>query len=234
MMRGFGEHALIRDALPDWVAVVFGLVTQLGDTWFLAVLLLVLFWYAIPSRRDVAFVVGAWFAGIGLYRGLKVTLAFPRPAEPPLAPESLPVVVDTVYELTAFASGYGFPSGHAVNTTVVYFGLASVLAVSTVRRRYAAAATIVAAVCAARVVLGLHYLVDVLAGVALALALLFGIREIADRHSLDPAIVAFGTAIPLATFYVVASEAEFESIVLLAAAAVGFVSWRRYGSDAAR
>ncbi|AGB17712.1 PAP2 superfamily protein [Halovivax ruber XH-70] len=230
MTRGIGEHALVNELLPDWLAVVFGVLTQLGDIWFLSLLLASLFLLDTPSRSGVAFVGGAWFAGLGLYRGLKELLAWPRPTAMPLDPEALPGVVETIYELTAFAGGYGFPSGHATSTTIVYVGLASVLTVSTARRRYAAAGTVVALVCLARIVLGLHYLVDVVAGVTLALTLLFGVRALADHRSLDRATVAFAVAIPLAGFYFVTSGAELEAVLILAASLAGLVGWRRYDS----
>lgn len=230
MSRGIGEHALI-ETLPDWLAFVFALVTQLGDVWFLAVLLLWLFWYAIPSREEIVVIGGAWFAGLGLYRGLKVLIAAPRPPSPPLEPTGFPVAIATVYELTAFASGYGFPSGHAVNATVVYVGLASVLTVSTARRRYAAAGGIVTAVCVARVVLGLHYVVDVVAGVGVGLAVLGLLRALVARRPADPVAIAFAFAIPLSLLYVAVSAAELEAVALLAASVVTFVAWRRRGAD---
>ncbi|ELZ10909.1 phosphoesterase PA-phosphatase-related protein [Halovivax asiaticus JCM 14624] len=229
MTRGIGEHALVNELLPDWLAVVFGIFTQLGDIWLLSLLLASLFLLDTPSRSGVAFVGGAWFAGLGLYRGLKDLLAWPRPSAMPLDPNPAGVV-ELVYEVTAFAGGYGFPSGHATSTTIVYVGLASVLTVSTARRRYTAAGTVVALVCLARIVLGLHYLVDVVAGVTLALTLLFGARALADHRSLDRATVAFAVAIPLAGFYLVTSGAELEAVLILAASLAGLVGWRRYDS----
>lgn len=231
MTRGVGEHALIGETLPDWLAVLFGLVTQLGDTWFLVVLLAVLFWRATPSRSGVAFVAGAWLAGIGLYRGLKETFALPRPQATPLDPDALPVGIETVYELTAFGAGYGFPSGHAVNSTVVYVGLATVCIGVSVRRRYGIAATVVAAVCASRIVLGLHFLVDVVVGAGLALGLLAGIRAIGRWVDADAPTVAFATAIPFAGYYAIASAGTGESIGLLVAAAAGLAGWHRYGAS---
>lgn len=231
MTRGIGEHALVNELLPDWLAVVFGVLTQLGDIWLLSLLLASLFLLAVPSRSDVAFVGGAWVAGLGLYRGMKELLAWPRPTAMPLDPH-FSGVVETIYELTAFSAGYGFPSGHATGTTLVYVGLASVLTVSTARRRYAAAGTIVAVVCLTRVALGLHYLVDVVTGVTLALALLFGIRALADRRSLDRVTVAFAVATPLAAFYLVLSAAELKAILVLAAAVVGLVGSSQFGGRA--
>ncbi|WP_247730404.1 phosphatase PAP2 family protein [Halovivax limisalsi] len=230
MTRGVGEHALIRETLPDWLAVLFGLVTQLGDTWFLLVLLAVLFWRARPSRSGVAFVTGAWLAGIGLYRGLKVTLALPRPAATPLDPQTLPTAVETLYQLTAFGAGYGFPSGHAVNSTVVYVGLATVWTACTVRRRYGVAGAIVLGVTTSRIVLGLHFLVDVVVGAGLALGLLAGIRALGRHVGSDTPTVAFATAVPFAGFYAVASGGTLESIALAVAAVGGLIGWRRYRS----
>lgn len=69
----------------------------------------------------------------------------------------------------ALEDGYGFPSGHAANTTAVYLMLAAVtvIAVRTTWVRVTAAAVAVAvsvAVGVSRVVLGVHSPTDVLAG----------------------------------------------------------------------
>ncbi|MFC3959754.1 phosphatase PAP2 family protein [Halovivax cerinus] len=232
MTRGVGEHALVNELLPDWLAVVFGVLTQLGDIWLLSILLATLFVLGIPSRTDVAFVGGAWLAGLSAYRGLKELLAWPRPTATPLDPGSLPGVVETVYELTAFSAGYGFPSGHATSTTVVYVGLASVLTVSSARRRYAVAGAIVGVVCLARIVLGLHYVVDVVAGVALALSLLLGIRMLAGRRSLDRATAAFAVAVPIGVCYLLTSAAEPKAVLVLAASVAGLLGWRLYDEAA--
>jgi len=86
-----------------------------------------------------------------------------------------------VYSATAFSDGYGFPSGHATVSTVVYVGLASILTIWDQRRRYFVAGVVVAVVSFTRLALGLHYLVDVLAGMALGGTVLVTTRYLLER-----------------------------------------------------
>ncbi|MFP8953046.1 phosphatase PAP2 family protein [Natrialbaceae archaeon A-arb3/5] len=231
MSRGVGEFELVQGQIPDWLAVGIALLTQLGDIWFLAVLLAVLFWIDTARRTEIAAVAGAWVAGMGLYKGLKELFGFPRPEQPLLDAELLPWLVQPIYEATAFATGYGFPSGHAVNTTIVYFGLAYVLQVSTPRRRFTGAAALVAAVSFSRVALGVHYLVDVVVGVAVGAALLLVARGLVTRLSADGPSVTFGLAIPLGAFFVLASRAHVDSVLILAVALGAFVGWNVFGAE---
>ncbi len=226
MSRGIGEFGPLQEAIPEWLAVIIALLTQLGDIWFLALVVAAFYWYGTPSRDAIAAVGGIWLAGMGLYKGLKEIFGFPRPEEALLDAALLPFGIEQLYELTAYASGYGFPSGHAVNTTIVYFGLAHVLTVSTRPRRYAVAATLVAIVSFSRVALGVHYLVDVVVGVAVGLALLSVVRGFADTVGPDPATVSLAFAIAFGTFFLVASNATTESIVLLGAALGAFAGWQ--------
>lgn len=216
MTRGVGVLEAIQGAVPDWLALFLALLTQLGDVWFLALVLASLYWFDTPRRDGIGAVAGLWLAGIGLYRGLKEVFAFPRPDQPLLEPELAPGLVRPLYEATALATGYGFPSGHAVNTTVVYFGLATVLAVSTRRRRFAAAGTIVTIVCFTRVALGVHYLVDVVAGVAAGALLLGGARAFANRRSADWTTVSFSLAVVFGAFFLVVSAFDPDAILVLA------------------
>ncbi|WP_254864452.1 phosphatase PAP2 family protein [Halovivax gelatinilyticus] len=224
--RGIGEFGPLQEAIPEWLAVIIALCTQLGDIWFLALVITVFYWYGTPSRDAVAALGGVWLAGMGLYKGLKHIFEFPRPDEPLLDAELLPLGIQQLYELTAFAGGFGFPSGHAVNTTIVYFGLAHILTVSTRPRRYAVAAGLVTLVSFSRVALGVHYLVDVVVGVAVGLSLLYVVREFTTFRGPDSATVSLTFAVPFGVFYVVASNADIESVVILGAALGGFAGWQ--------
>ncbi|ELY93055.1 phosphoesterase PA-phosphatase-related protein [Natrialba chahannaoensis JCM 10990] len=226
MSRGIGEFGPIQEYIPEWAAVIIALLTQLGDIWFLALVLTVAYWVGSPNRDDIGAVAGVWLAGMGLYKGLKEIFGFPRPDQPLLDPELLPFGVQQLYEATAFASGYGFPSGHAVNTTIVFFGLASVLTVSTRRRRFAVAAGLVATVSFCRVALGVHYLVDVVAGVAVGALLLLAVQALASRQGVDRPTIAFAAAIVFSGFFVTTSDAMMESILILAASLGAFAGWQ--------
>jgi undecaprenyl-diphosphatase len=79
----------------------------------------------------------------------------------------------TFDQVLAVATGGSFPSGHAMNSTIVYgtlFALSALAWSRPVRRRVATAASaLVAAIAASRVYLGVHYPSDVVVGVLLGL-----------------------------------------------------------------
>jgi undecaprenyl-diphosphatase len=82
-----------------------------------------------------------------------------------------PVFDDPIFSLPT----YSFPSGHAMASTVFY-GLLAIYASVNARQRYAAhvaiaaAASMVALVSFSRIYLGLHYLSDVMGGIAEGIA----------------------------------------------------------------
>lgn len=228
MTRGIGVVPVVQDALPDWSAVVFGLATQLGDPWFLVLTLVVLYWRLPTARRDTVLVAAMYLTGVGFYRSIKLLTAVPRPDRPLLDPAAAPELLRPLYEATAFSGGYGFPSGHATGSAVVFFGLAAVLPVSSRRRRYGVAAALVALIGFTRLALGLHYLVDVLAGFALGGAVvLFALRGFGTRDRLAGTLAVAAAA---SLFYVVLSGGEPKALLsagavfgLLAARSLGFV-----------
>ena len=131
----------------------FGVVSRLGDGWL---------WLAVTAALPVVHGPGAWpvvfellvTAGLamGLYKTLKRGTARPRPC----------AVAESLQEVTPALDVYSFPSGHtlhAVAFTVVVAGQlggwAWVLVPFTIL------------VACSRVVLGLHYPTDVVAGAAL-------------------------------------------------------------------
>ncbi|WP_192918422.1 phosphatase PAP2 family protein [Salinigranum salinum] len=152
-MRGLGELAVVSGLSPV-VVDLFGVLTRLGDPWLLLGALALL--YAVADRlaldrRRVGLVFAAAFLALGVTLALKAAFALPRPPG-------------------AAAEGYGFPSGHALGTTVVWGTAAVVLDVGRRRLWTAVAAAVVLLVAASRVVIGVHYLVDVVVGVGVGLA----------------------------------------------------------------
>lgn len=109
--------------------------------------------WLVYERERGPWPVVAVLAAVGLASTLKLTLGLPRPPG-------------------AGVGGYGFPSGHALGSTVAY-GYAAVRAsLGPTWLRSALASAIVVAVAGSRVVLGVHYVLDVVAGVSLGLGLL--------------------------------------------------------------
>lgn len=230
MSRGVGEFELVQGAIPDSLAILVALLTQLGDIWFVTLLFVVASVRHDGSDRDRMVAAGGLVIGaIALVLVFKSVFALPRPDRPLVALETLPALYQPVYALTGYASGYGFPSGHAVVSTAAYLSLAAVLPVSTRRRRYIAAAGIIAIVGFCRVALGLHYLVDVLAGIALSAVFLFLAFRLLARYR-SPGVrrtAALGLGAVLALVGVVATGAHVEAIALFAVASGVFgFSWR--------
>lgn len=182
MSRGIGGVELVQELLPEWAALLAALLTQLGDSWFLGLVLVSLYWTRRENGEDVVLVAGLLFVGTGIYRTLKHVLALPRPNAPLLDPAAVPSLVRPLYEAAAFSQSYGFPSGHATGSAAVYVGLAAVLTVGTRRGRYAVAGLLVTVVSLTRVVLGLHYVVDVVAGACLGAGLVY--VTVRGRHHL--------------------------------------------------
>lgn len=182
-MRGFGAVEALRTVLPAIAVVAFALVTQLGDVWFVFATLSVLYWSdgRLPgietglARGRAVFVLALALAGLSLTAGLKGVFGLPRPPAPGevVGLRYVPALLHGAYIEAATASGYGFPSGHAVLSTVAWGGFAAVSDASTRLRRSLAAGIVVGLVCVSRVALGVHYVVDVAAGVAIGLCYLW-------------------------------------------------------------
>ena len=162
MNRGVGEIEATQRFVPEGLYPVFEATTRLGD---ISVLVAVTVVAALILERDRACsVFGVVVGGFALLSGLKATFALGRP------PSELHLI-DTATT--------GFPSGHALGATVVYGALALSLTVGTRRARFAAAFAIVAGVSVSRVVLGVHYLLDIVVGAAVAAGYLWAM----DRYA---------------------------------------------------
>jgi membrane-associated phospholipid phosphatase len=216
--RGVGELA-VADSLPDAVVSLFAALTYLGDPWLC--LLAVSAAYVVGDRLGIArpssaFVLALGLGAVGLTVGLKELFALPRPPG-------------------AVESGYGFPSGHALGATVFWGGVALLADAGRRRARLGVAAAVVFVVALSRVVIGVHYLADVVAGVAVAtafLAVVFaagpGLRRTAVPS--DRAVVAcFLGGGTLTAAAAVTNPIESEVLLGLGTAAAGAVVWSRLG-----
>lgn len=165
-------------SLPDAIA---GAVTLLGAPLVLLALVAVGYWraprVAEEPRRAFATLVGIGLASAGLTLALKGAFALPRP----------PGAAET---------GYGFPSGHALGAAAVYGGAARLFDRIDPTRRRAVAGLLVAGVALSRVALGVHYLADVVAGVALGLTLVVALDR--PRRALLAAVGCGAAALVLA------------------------------------
>ncbi|ELZ41758.1 phosphoesterase PA-phosphatase related protein [Halorubrum saccharovorum DSM 1137] len=195
--RGLGEIALV-DALPEVVVVAFAAVTHLADPWFLFGLLAIGYWFAddrfaaAPRRAGATAIAAVTCAYAATALG-KAWFAVPRPAGavgPADVPAWLPGLLSAWYEAQVLSDGFGFPSGHATGGAAAYLALALVYDRAwTARKRLLAAVGVAVAVAASRVVIEVHYLVDVLAGLAVGGGVVLGALWLAG----DPRIRRSGS-----------------------------------------
>lgn len=161
-----GTVAALDESVSEWGAEhatsttvdVVEVVTDLGGTPVVAVVLLVVGAVDYAVRRNGAVVLFLLTVGVGqvlLTNGLKLIIDRERPS---------------VLHLVG-ASGSSFPSGHSATAAACWAAVALVIARSWSRRGRAlagaAAAFVAIAVAASRALLGVHWLTDVVAGVLL-------------------------------------------------------------------
>ncbi len=186
MTRGVGEIEVVS-GLPETAAVFVALVTALGDAWFVFGLLGVLYWFgpALPGplslpRRAAAFVIALALGGLAVTTALKEVFGLSRPpgAGETAGGGAIPEAVLPLYAEIGAASGFGFPSGHAVSAVVVYGGLGLLIGS---RRSYATAVALCVFVPLSRIVLGVHYLVDIVVGLGVGAAYLGLVYRLCGR-----------------------------------------------------
>ncbi|ELZ24925.1 phosphoesterase PA-phosphatase-like protein [Halosimplex carlsbadense 2-9-1] len=178
MFRLVAASEAIRRSVPDELVPVFGVLTVLGSAKFLMVALSLAYWNDQSRRRELLTVVGVAFVAVSLTLALKYWFGLPRP---PAA----------VRRIAADPSPVGFPSGHAIAATTVYGGTLVALDRYRDPKLLAGAGVLVTLVGLSRVVVGVHYLGDVLAGFAVGLAMVGVVAVALDR---GPSVV-FGLAV---------------------------------------
>lgn len=216
MPRGWGVIEALREILPRWAPEVFVYVTQLGDAWFMFVIGALWYWFS-DDRERFAFVLAATLGALSLTLALKEFFALARPAETLRFAE---------------ASGYGFPSGHALGSTVFWGTLA--LAIDRWNRgiRIAGASVIITLVVLSRVVLGVHFAIDVVVGVAIGLAYL---AVVVNGFRWRPAPV-FGLAVVFAVVAVLLAWQTsvvhnlFDAVAALGGTTGALLLWRAVDS----
>ncbi|WP_276254316.1 phosphatase PAP2 family protein [Halomontanus rarus] len=176
-MRLIDESAAVREAFPAEYTDVAAAVTELGDPSVLMLVLAVLFWIRSAERRETALVISYAFAGVAFLVTLETILNVPRP------PEEL-------FRIPQEPDDYGFPSGHAFAAAVVYGGLCSTFGFARGEREgrsrgrttlaVVGSALLIALVSLSRVVLGVHYLGDVIVGAALGIAFVLAMDRATD------------------------------------------------------
>jgi len=187
---------------PTELAVTgFAFVTLLGDAWFLFVGLALGYWIGprIDETTRPAAATGIAIATLALAVVLaaKSYTAIPRPTAMPIDPAGLPKTLAGFVAGELDSGGFSFPSGHATGATAVYGGLGLLLTVGRRGWRYLLAGGAIGLISLSRLVLGVHYPRDVLAGMALGAVLVAGglwvIRD-DDRWRVDRGFLLAGVA----------------------------------------
>jgi len=207
MFRLDGLSRAIWEAVPAWLVDPMGAITAFGGATALLFVLSLLYW--LDERRSTATVVSYAFVALATVIVIKTALGLPRPPE---AVRLIPLENDP----------YGFPSGHAVAAVVVWGGLATVRDRLDDARVVTGVALAVALIALSRVVLGMHYLGDVIVGVALGLGILAACWHFVGER---PAR-AFAVAAAIAAAAVVVTGASEEAILALGGSVGGAVGSR--------
>lgn len=224
LFQGLGESPL--------VVLLFAVLTQLGDVWFLFLLGGVLYVAGeyVPrwgiDRRQGLFVLALAITYVALIEVLKNIFVLPRPpgaGEPPALGWIPSTFTGMVTNITT-ADGPGFPSGHALGTTMVWGGLALVLDRASSRVRFGVTGVVVVLVSFSRLALGVHYFVDVLVGATLGVITL-GVLYWVAEYGTNPGRVLFVAVVfgVLGLF----SGVTFDSVAATGGAVGGWMMWRR-------
>ena len=148
---------------PRWIRVWMICATRGGDGWLWYALGAVLLLFGGEQRfLAVGAAALASGAGIGLFLTLKRATRRKRPAEPHCWADLLP------------PDQFSFPSGHTITAFAVSIALAGFYPDLTVGLLFCAVS-----VAASRILLGMHFLSDVLAGAAIGSLLAIGASHLA-------------------------------------------------------
>lgn len=161
---------LINDAHSPVGDAVFGLVSGFGDGLIIALFcsLLMLFHLRLGLASLLAFIVSGLFAQL-----LKRLFDMPRP----------PAMLENVHLLGAKLMSHSFPSGHATSDGVLLLAAFLLWSVKDWRSWFVALIFLLAAV--GRIYGGVHFPVDVVAGLAIGMATMLMFWKISFRWPVE-------------------------------------------------
>ncbi|WP_459191450.1 phosphatase PAP2 family protein [Halosimplex sp. J119] len=194
----------VRAAVPQWMVPLFLGITRLGNVGVFLVVFTLDYWFVDRERgaHAVAVVVG----GMALITALKYFFAVPRP---PAEVNVVPI------------DGFSFPSGHATGATIGYGALAVVHDRYPDYVRFGAVAVLVGLIALSRVVLGVHFVRDVLAGIVFGVGFLVVAFEVTD----DSPRAGFALALAVATAALLVSDFSTDGTVLFGVAVGAAAVW---------
>lgn len=213
----------VQAAVPEWLALVFAAVTMIGEPWLVVFGLALVYWYGNEQQR--AGLYAGVLGGVALVLVLKAAFGLPRPTVgPPVPTDSVPTAVQPVYEQAVKQEGSGFPSGHTAIATLLW-GSVGIVATG-IRRsvRAVAIGSIVLLVAVSRVIIGVHYPVDVVAGALLGVAVLAAVVVLCrSSHGVLSTIMMPAIVTALAAVVVYGPVVETFAVVgALVGGALGF------------
>jgi membrane-associated phospholipid phosphatase len=195
--RDLGLTRALRETVPEWAVSAFELITYFGDLWVvlgvLGTVWIADIWRGMTSDTRstlwsdrTAYFVGTVLGGLALIVVLKTVFGLPRP---PATLQATP------------RAGFGFPSGHTMAATILWGAFAIWGRVGSRRVRLVAATVLIGLVALSRLVLGVHYAVDVIASIGFGVGYLLIARRSTEH---DPKLV-FGGAVGLGVIALVVS-----------------------------
>ncbi len=196
----------IREAYPDgevfeWLALG---ITELGEDPAVILILALVFW--LVERERTAVLASYVTIGIAFILLLKSLLAMPRP------PEELWLIARDY-------DPYGFPSGHAFNAVVLYGGFLYLFDRLRDPGWLAIGVLLIAGVGLSRVVLGFHYLGDIVVGTVLGIVFVLAMDVVTDR---DP-VRGFALAAVVSLPAIVVSDGDPFGFIALGVAIGGII-----------
>lgn len=213
---------VVRDAFPEWMALLFAVLSFFGSVWFVTPVVVLAYWFVSPRR--FAPWLGVVMGGYALMVALKSAFAISRPGVgPAVEPASLPTVVALLYAPLVEVDTSAFPSGHAIAAVVVWGLLALETDVGRRRDRLAVAAVLSLLVAFSRVAVGVHYPADVVVGLAIGACYLAAALLLVRRVGGGTAAFALAAGLGVAALAV---SAEPDAATLFGGAVGALAGWQ--------
>ncbi len=189
----YETNRAIHDTLPELFVDFLGVITRFGDGATVVIFAMLFFWFGHVSdwqRRGMLMAIAV--ATLSLSAGFKGILDVARPlfaaqaaGDPlPFAPETYP--------------GLSTPSAHAMGSAAIYGGLAALMDVGKKWQRWLVATFIFTMVALSRVVIGVHYVGDVILGMGIGLGIVafaLWLENQDDRTVLPVYVLALAVAL---------------------------------------
>ncbi|MFP8888643.1 phosphatase PAP2 family protein [Natrialbaceae archaeon A-CW2] len=202
----------VRDIAPLWLVVLLTVLSFLGSTFYQVPVLLTIYW--VSARERAATWLGIVLGSYAFRSLLKHLNDIERPpVDPPIDPAAFPALVRPIYTHPAEIATTSFPSGHTLAATVLWGLLVVDTKIATRRTRVAVAGSVIFTVGLSRVVLGAHYIEDVVAGFLFGV-LFLGVALSVRNRSPSSVGATFGLAGVLSLVVVSFTESTTGSVVL--------------------